>query len=62
MSQTIEKVGRRAVSFAPSNSDVWSAPVIAQALRATMNEEPRLEMQAFYSVMSQQIARDWYTE
>ena len=62
MTQAIEKVGRRSVSFAPSNSDVWSAPVIAQALSAIMNEEPRLEMRAFYSAMSQQIARDWYPE
>ncbi len=43
MTQTIEKVGRRAVSFAPSRSDVWSAPVIAQALSAIANEDPRLE-------------------
>ncbi len=60
MTQAIERVGRRAISFAPSNSDVWSAPVVAQALKATIDEEQRLEMQAFYLAMSQQIARDWY--
>ena len=61
MTKTIENVGRRAISFAPSNSDVWSAPVVAQALRAIMDEEDVLEMKTFYLAMSQQIARDWYT-
>lgn len=61
MTQAIEKVGRRAVSFAPSNSDVWSAPVVAHALKSIIDEEPRVEMQALYSAMTEQIARDWYT-
>ncbi len=58
--QVIEGVARRAVSLAPSNSEVWSAPVVARALEAAAAEEPSQEMKAFYFVVSQEIARGWY--
>jgi hypothetical protein len=60
MADAIEQVGRRAVTFAPSNSDIWTAPVIGQTLNTVIEEEKVPEMQAFYLAMAQQIARDWY--
>ena len=61
MTEAVENVGRRAVSLAPSNSDIWSAPVMAQALKSIMDDQDQpLEMRVFYLAMSQQIARDWY--
>ena len=58
--QRIEVVGRKAVSIAPSNADVWTGPVVAQAVAALIEEEHDQHMQDFYRCLLMRIAQDWY--